>query len=104
MAPSRIDLAGSGTIQIQVELDDVAKAFAGWARAERAVEAEPPRLWIGECAVAKGAFQATGKIESLPWYGHRSVVLADDAVAVSSVAFYPERHRPPVALLERRFE
>ena len=106
MAPSRIDLpdrARSG----HVELDDVAEAFARRAGAQRAVEAQPPRLGIGKLAVAVQAFEAGGEVEPLP----RSVVDDDDAWRFRVHAFrrgrqHHLRRRLPLARrhVERRFQ
>jgi hypothetical protein len=50
-----------GNDQIEVELDDIAEAMAGGARAERVVEREQPRLRIFVRDAARPALESLGE-------------------------------------------
>src|SRR5437016_13175510 len=96
-------LVGIRNHQIQVELDDIAKAFARGAGAERTVEAQPPRLRLSELPATGEAFQAAGKIEALPRATVDRHSTAGQACNGTGVLLN-QGDGPPLALLKRGFQ
>src|SRR5947209_8684152 len=83
---------------VYVEFGDVAKTFARRTSPQRAVEAQPPGLRIGELAPAIRAFESVREIDSPP------MPIINRQSAFAGVCNFNQPDQSPVALSKGRFQ